>query len=254
MIWDPHGFYGICGKHAELFRESIRRMMETLIESRINCEQEPAWTYDVPAFDNLNWQQQLGLLVGISRCVLKGDGAPERWNCNEKAACYAVYRNIQIQLEIQAEFSGLSCSPLCNLTEQLSLDFDLGDPYPLDAHDVDPTPWKSLIELAYQEKCQLDVIEFDAPAEETESLSCWMEMVERLADDVLPDRDFELSEIMLDVAPSLGTAVKAALGIDDLFFVQPAKEPANCDIEPLFLELATLAGVPYLGEESYIPF
>ncbi|MCO8121892.1 hypothetical protein NHH03_09105 [Stieleria sp. TO1_6] len=250
MIWDPNETATLVGKHAELYRESLAAMLDVLQEYYCEADNDLIWSYGVQLFDDLQWQQQLELLVRVSKAALAGQGDPEQWNSLEKAAFYAVYRNVEVLMEIDEEIKNIDPNSL-----ELPFKDDDDDEIPEweDAEfDDGGTSWRDLIADAYREKCLRDGLS----DEEIESIlevhpDCendsahWYDLLEGLADEVLDDRDFEMASTLMDIDPDLASVTKELLGITSDYFVQTMGEPDPEQVIALFEELAELAGIEW---------
>ncbi len=102
MIFDPYESRRLTGTHASLYRESLRLMLDIYQEGlRDSHSIDHIWVFGVQLFDQLQQSQQMALLITVSNCVLNGVGDSEEWSASEKAAFYAVYRNVYQQLEME---------------------------------------------------------------------------------------------------------------------------------------------------------
>lgn len=68
------------------------------------------------------------------------------------------------------------------------------------------------------------------PADDTDRES-WSRLIDRIANHWLPDRDYELAELLMDADPSQSTLVKEQLGIHEDYFVDAIAEPTPEDFD-----------------------
>ncbi|MCS7465926.1 hypothetical protein NZK35_04475 [Stieleria sp. ICT_E10.1] len=271
VIFDPNESHQLTGTHAALYRESLGVMLDVFREALFDGSEDyvSIWSFGVTLFDELHWQQQLSLLLSVSRCALNGSGDPEEWNALEKASFYAVYRNVLSYLEIERDLERMDASEMDYTLGEGGLDLeDDDDDYDDydeggDEGEEDAQSWQELITAAYQEKCLREGLtpeEIEAYLRFTPDgdgdLQHWFSLLESLADQTLDDRDFEMAATLMDVDPEIATVIKTELGIQPDYFIATADEPSSEAVSEMFQELAQLAGVPVAGDldDDVAPF
>ncbi|WP_182865968.1 hypothetical protein [Stieleria mannarensis] len=262
MIFDPYESHKLTGKHAALYRESLGTMVDVFRESRAEGDEDyiSIWSFGVTLFDTLRWRQQLALLLSVSQCVLNGSGDPEKWDALEKAAFYAVYRNVLTHLEIERDMD-------CMEASGRGFSFPDDDPDLADLDDCDEEEeerdgneqsWHELIVGAYQEKCLQEGLSpqeieryLHYESDNNGDLHHWHSLLERLADQILDDRDFEMASTLMDADPEIASVIKMQLGIPRDYFLSTAAEPNDAAVEQMFRDLILLAGLRFgVGEEG----
>lgn len=264
VIFDPYESRQLTGTHAELYRESLRLMVDIFSEGVSDHEHyDPDWAFGVMMFDELHWQQQMRLLISVSQCALDGLGDCEEWSALEKAAFYAVYQNIYQHLEIERDMNSLDGASITSSLEDSELGLgDLDSEYDLfEETDAFEPSWREMISRAYREKCEregLDSEEIDeyllTDEEEGEDLGHWASILESLADHILDDRDFEMASTLMDADPEIADAIKRELGIKQDYFIETVPDPQEGNVGELFSELSRLAGIPDGGTDMEAPF
>lgn len=267
MIFDPYESRRLIGTHAALYRESLRVMADIFHEGVMDEENfDPTWTFGVLMFDELDWRQQMQLLISVSHSALSGVGDPDDWNALEKAAFYAVYRNIYHNLEIERDLYGLDEASIAMTFADPDLDLgEFEEAY--EAEDAeegedDERTWREMISGAYREKCQNEGLEPEeieeylaTDEEEGDDLDHWNSILESLADQLLDDRDFEMASTLMDADPEIAAVIKKELGIKPDYFLETASDPDKDSAPRLFRELAALVGRPISGiDDSDAPF
>nr|WP_095736707.1 hypothetical protein [Rhodopirellula sp. SM50] len=268
MIFDPNESHQLTGTHAALYRESLGVMLDVFREALFDGSENyvSIWSFGVTLFDELHWQQQLSLLLSVSRCALNGSGDPEKWSALEKASFYAVYRNVLSYLEIERDLERMDASEMEYTLDEDELDLeddDECDDYDDggDEGEEDEQSWQELITAAYQEKCLREGLtpeEIEAYLRYTPDgdgdLQHWFSLLESLADQTLDDRDFEMAATLMDADPEIATVIKTQLGIQPDYFIATADEPSSEAVSEMFQELAELAGVPAVGGGDDAPY
>ena len=261
MIFDPNESHQLTGTHAALYRESLGVMLDVFREALFDGSEDyvSIWSFGVTLFDELHWQQQLSLLLSVSRCALNGSGDPQDWSALEKASFYAVYRNVLSYLEIERDLEQMDASEMEYTLDEDELDLEDDDEYDEggDEGEEDEQSWQELITAAYQEKCLREGL---APEEIEEylqftpdgngDLQHWFSLLESLADQTLDDRDFEMAATLMDADPEIASVIKTQLGIQPDYFIATADEPSSEVVSQMFQELARLAGVPAVDDRD----
>jgi hypothetical protein len=257
MIFDPYASRKLTGKHAMLYRESIGTMLDVFCECRHGRDGESIWSFGVALFDELEWRQQLRLLIGVSDCVLDGKGDPNQWNALEKAAFYAVYHNVYQQLEIERDLGNIDAAALERSFDLEELDdIEIGDDLDNLAHELDEAcgdeelSWRELITEAFREMCLADEMmdeEIDesirCDCEEDESLRHWRKLLDRLADQILDEHEFKTQSTCSDATHETAAGPKPSLEIHPKDDAETIGEPNDLAVASMFQKLADLAGV-----------
>ncbi|MCA9138596.1 MAG: hypothetical protein KDB00_17615 [Planctomycetales bacterium] len=252
MCYDPYESRLLTGTHAALYRESLCLMLDIYQEGLREREHfDHIWVFGVQMFDELQQSQQMALLITVSNCVLNGAGDSDDWSASEKAAFYAVYRNIYQQLEMERDMRALDAASMPTPYADLEFDLDSGGFEDVEDDIYSPAgelSWREMIAKAYREKCHNEGLsdeEIDeylaTDDEEGEDLEHWDSILDSLADQILDDRDFEMAGMLMDGDPEIVDIIKKELGIKQDYFVETVSEPDTEAANRLFSELAVLA-------------
>ncbi|MCC9599176.1 hypothetical protein LOC67_01290 [Stieleria sp. JC731] len=233
MTWHtPSGDRILLGREAELIRRSISTMVDELISCR-ETDESP-WEYGVTLFDELAWQQQLGILELLANgLLLSTDNTVELTGVNE-AAVAAVYQNVSQQIELEIELQPVSPLEVRYQWRQAALQAYL---------ENEVIGANRQTELFPSDRITLEANESSAVEDllpECTEVDRWQWLVECLADRILWDRDFDLVEEMIDAPPERAAAMRAALGITPEYYTAIAPDPTDTQIDSLFESLRQL--------------
>lgn len=226
MTWHtPSGDRYLVGEEAELVRDSIATMVEELASCR-ETEEQP-WEYGITLFDELSWQQQLGVLDQLAMNLLQETEETLELSGINEAAVAAVYQNITQQIELEIELHSVSPIEFRCRWRQAALDAYL-------ENEDD-----EVVEHESQSQSESDGYVFDIDVTCME-VDRWQWLVEMLADRVLWDRDFEMVNEMIDAPPERAAAMRAALGITAGYYTAIAPDPTDQQVDALFESLEQL--------------
>lgn len=241
MTWRaPDGCRYLRGAEATLVKELIASMAQRIIDDIEHPDDQERWQFDVDLFDALTPTQQLTLIRNVAEHLLTETDEPMELTATNEAAAYAIFRTLSLELESEIETA---------VAREYDPEWDSELWLFAFALDDDPTwstHWRSLSLYAYRE-CfpdQFDADQVDEDESDDEydcvwltphDITCtnaiqWEMVAEGLADRVLWDRDFEMAEEFLDLAPAQATVMKRMMGIDNDYFVCVAPDSRASDI------------------------
>jgi hypothetical protein len=201
MWHTPNGERALKGLEADVVRAGLRSAAD-LIE--IGIEIDEPFEFSVDQFDALTPGQQLALLADVGRALFYEDvPAPHHSSIND-AAIYVIFRGLLLSVISEIEDGSLHNSR----TRQM------------------------VCELRAQIHNEGDGIEDEVGAllPDCDDLQTWECEIECLVDQILFDRDFELSELIVDDSPEKAACLKSYLGMSD-YFRALASDPT--DLEPM---------------------
>lgn len=176
----------------------------------------------VPTFDELGVCEQLAVLRSISLSLVTKRTLGRSQSSLRDAAIAVLIGCVRANVEME-----LDCD------DSDSDDSDSDDPIDDDHQFV---TWRQKIRDAASVYVDDPLsVEFDRafrllPASDTD-LEKWSQLIDRLAERWLPDRDFELADLFLDADPDQAMVVKEQLGIHHNYFVDTVDEPAPEDFD-----------------------
>ncbi len=181
-----------------LFVAGVVQLHETL-------SSDPGFETGVSMFDQMPEALRPWTLLWVARALCGDDDAPEldAWN---ESTVYTVFRHIDDQVGQEIRRSSRSRKVR--------------------------TSWRRLVKEAWMQDYDPKVME-DVPFRREEGPNQpltsrdhaqWGDKIERLADRILWDRDFEMQEMFLDSRPDVSDAVKEHVGIHKEYFFRSMPE------------------------------
>ncbi|WP_164101263.1 hypothetical protein [Candidatus Laterigemmans baculatus] len=238
-MWNtPEGDRRLTGAEANLVRLALAIMVDQLSDNlRCGAGEDELWDSGVTMYDELTPNQQLTVIRQVAEHLLHDTPDTLELTAVNEAAAYAIFATVLSQIEIEVD---MARDPLA---DALDIKPDLG--FGRDWR----TYWRrhtlaSLRETLASADADLDTDDGDSPLvlpeAECEDLGVWSEWIERLADRILWDRDFEMSESFLDTDPAKATLMKQVLGIPRDYYTAIAEEPGADETEALLESLRKL--------------
>jgi hypothetical protein len=208
-MWStPHGDRVIQGYEASLIRETVAVMIDEL-ELLADQTAFPPLEFGISVWDGLTWQQKLATLDQVLRHLLQPSLPPLPLNAIYESAVGAIFEKIKCCIEVE-------------------LDIDQSE-FESEFHDVDDS-WRSLVLLAFDEPHYsedgfmsgdwIDDIEGEVypTGPDDTRIDLWFNVVERLADRLLWDRDYEMEDVFADVEPDEAAAMKSYMGVSEGYY------------------------------------
>ncbi len=150
----------------------------------------------IPVLDALTAGQVIVLIDRVSACLLDSAvAAPERTAVLD-AAIAAVFQQIALDVESEIEMQSDSNQ----------------------AEDND-TMIRTRVAQASAQTSGPQGSVLDTPDPECTVMDTWQFVIDQLCDRVLPDADWQLEPVAMDVEPRHGSAAKRKLGIDEDYFI-----------------------------------
>ena len=214
------------GAEAALLRAAIDVMIDDLEYQLESCDETGVWQFGIAVFDHLSAGQRLAVLNAVARHLLTDTDETLPLSATTEAAVGAVFEEIRDQVVMEIEttdpdhpqiyFAGpeAECPDGCGL-------------------------WRHRVLAAYDQvrRCsdpQVPESDEGMPASaEDGDLRSWETVIERLADAILWDRDYEMAECFLDAAPEAARHRRSLLGIDDDYYTTIAPDPRPGEIPAL---------------------
>jgi hypothetical protein len=212
------------GAEWDLFREALAGVWDLLDPPFAEGD---LFESGIDAFDDLQPGQKLALLALVGK-ELRDQATPTpQHTAHNEAAIAAVFEFISQSVESEVETHG-------------------GDGAAKHA-----TLWRELVLAAYREAAA-------GPGEPLPEATCddlgeWRLLVGCLADRVLWDDDYEMAGEFLDLGPQEGRARRELLGIADDYYVAPAPDPTEKELEQARRTLRQLTGRPEPQEPELLP-
>lgn len=215
----------LCGAEAALVRAAIDVMIDDLEFQLESCDETAAWQFGIAVFDHLSAGQRLAVLHAIARHLLTPTEDTLPLSATTEATVGAVFEEIRDQVVMEIETS-----------EPDQPQLYLGGP---EADCPDECGlWRHRVLAAYDQvrACCPELPDGDdgvpGSVDDVE-LRRWETVIERLADAILWDRDYEMAECFLDAAPDAARHRRSLLGIDDDYYTSIAPDPRPCEIPDL---------------------
>lgn len=210
-MWStPNGDRNIRGHEAFLIREAVGMMIDEL-ELLADQTAFPPLEFGIPVWDGLTWQQKLATLDQVLRHLLDPKLPPLPLMAVYESAIGAIFEKIKGCIEVELDM----------VDSETESEF----------HDLDS--WRELILNALNEPHYIDDNDFssmesdriDDLESEIYPSGChdtrknlWFNVVDRLADRLLWDRDYEMEAVFGDVEPDNALALKNYVGISQNYF------------------------------------
>lgn len=159
-----------------------------------------------PVLDSLTAPQVIVLIDRVSSYLLDPyTAAPTRTSVLD-ATIAAVFQ--QISTDVQAEID----------VQSLSAEAEEGD-----------TSLRTKVAAASLQTSESPSSAMDTPHPECAVMETWQLVIERLCDRILPDSDWQLESVMLDLDPRKSAELKGAMGIQDDYFIDVVAEASVDD-------------------------
>lgn len=201
------------GAERRLFVESLGMIADFLSDFDYDA--------DIPVFDDLQQNQKIAVLLGVSKALLRDNVAPPPLTATSEAAVAVVYQNVIDRIVDEIELSTTDDGD-----EGFEEFGDLGDAGP---------SWRTLVLQACREATELD----DLPDAESTDAEQWALLIECLQDRILWDRDWQMLE-HLDTDPEVSRSLKGTLGIDEDYYVAVPPDLSDEKAARMLMELRYL--------------
>lgn len=217
-MWStPDGDRVLSGHEAELVRETVGGMIDEL---ELLAEQTsfPPLELGVPVWDGLTWQQKLATLDQVVRHLLQTTTSMLPQTAVYESAIGAIYAKIKCNIEVELDLASMEDDS--------------------EFHDLES--WRTLVLLAFHQPRYLEgeflvgesFEEVDQDSDDDHYPTCpddarkelWFDVVERLADRILWDRDYEMEGVFGDIDPVQATALKNEMGVERGYFRSAAPD------------------------------
>lgn len=234
MWHTPDGQRILLGAEAELVQRSIESIVSQLYESNSD---DDACTFEsgISVFDQLQLNQKIVVLRQVACYLLTDTDAPLPLTAVNEAAVGAVFENIRQHVETEIEH--------CSVLGQM---FPIHNSSALSCDEEPWTIWRSKIlaaEFATLSRGEWELLVaegFHWPSEDCLEIERWDEIIESLADRILWDRDYEMSDSFLDDDPLSATARKEMLGIEHDYFIDTPPDPNDDELEGVISEIHSI--------------
>ena len=203
MWWTPDGQRVLQDAEGRLFREALGTIVDMVRE-----EDEGLWQVGAPPFDNLRHNQKLAVLTQVGTALLHENEPMPKLTAVLEAGAGAIYETIRVMVEMEID------QP---------------------AEWRESPSWRDLVLAACRQRGVEELLD-----PESQDLDEWEVLVASLADGVLWDEDWRDNESLMDVDPKAGRAVKELMGIDEDYYVAPAPDPTDKEMEGVWRTLRAL--------------
>lgn len=250
----------LVGPEARLVKAVVGYLRDMIT---VGVEIDEAYQADVELFNELQPTQQLAALHEVAFALLDPSTPILELTAIRESTVYLIFRELRTLIEIEIEMSqsgstvteirGLILQSLAasNVESQFFQDFLQNHADPATGSEP-PDRAVSLptAELAPEQASTTSVANGFPP--DSTDMETWLALVDELIDDVLWDRDFEMSSLFLDADPGRAEELKQTLGINDAYFAVPAPDVAEARHVELDRELLELTrdDNPVWGEVS----
>lgn len=233
-MWNtPEGDRRLTGAEAELVRRALAIMVDQLSDSlRYGAGEDELWDSGVTMYDELTPTQQLAVIKQVAEHLLRETPDTLELTAVNEAAAYAIFATVASQIEIEID---MAKDPLADNMES-DPEFGFGPEW--------RTFWRQRVVDACRET--FDEVQsgdeeagepFELPAGECDDMAEWSEWIERLADRILWDRDFEMGDSFLDTDPAKAALMKQVMGIESDYYISVADEPCEEETDALLESL-----------------
>ncbi|QEG39523.1 hypothetical protein [Roseimaritima ulvae] len=178
------------------------------------------WQFGIAVFDDLESHQRLAVLHRVATYLLTETADTLPLNAINEGAIGVLFTEVRDQVLAEIE------TP---------------------SGEQPDTTWRALAWEAFQESqpqgdATEEIAAGIAPLDRfDDDVERWETLVEWLADNILWDRDYEIADCFLDVAPDKAQHRKLMLGIDDEYFTAIAPDPLPAEVPRLLSETQRLA-------------
>ena len=216
MWHTPDGVRTLEGPEAALARAVIYEMVHDVT---LEVDSPQGWSYQVPAYDDLQWRQKLAMLARVGSALLSPDVPPPELTALNEATVAALYECVRQRLGVELEYAA----------NEPEGEFR--------------TCWRELVRATLDEEELTDPETGEVVLSiECDDLDEWELQVECLSDHVLWDADYAMEEEFLDAAPVASRRLKYDLGIPDDYFTDVAPDPGDSEMDGIYEVLKSLTG------------
>jgi hypothetical protein len=231
MWHTPVGDRHLVGSEAELIRSALGMLVDqvsTWAESGIE-EPSERWTCGTQPFDLLTTTQQLAVLYDVARHLL--EETPTTLPLTEVAESTVgeIFEQIRAGLEMEIDDQ-----------EQGE---ELDEPY------ARILSWRAQIRAAYRDTRTQDEWEeleaegFTLPSYDDTDTERWHDLIERLTDRILWDRDYQMASLFLDSDPKKASQIKRLLGVNTDYFTAIAPEARQQEVNELLVRIKAITHI-----------
>lgn len=207
MYRTPVGDRILSPAEAQLFAESLRTIGDYLRDMEL--------TMGASVFDDLQRNQQIGVLHTIARALLCEDEPAPALTAPIEAGVWCVYQNIRDMIEVELDDS---------------------------AGLMPGATWRRLILAA----CREAEVGEELPEEDCRDQREWDFPIDFLESRALWDYDWQLED-SIDLAPDASRRLKDELGIADDYFVAVPPDPPDAEAERLLKAMIELTDAASAG-------
>ena len=220
-MWDTsQGVRTLRGAEAYLVKELVHYLHDQILVG-IDID-EPHHT-GVVVFDSLQPTQQLVMLLLVAQGLLDQDVAPQKLTAPCEGTIYVIFLELMTLIEAEIGFektSGVNDHRLRSLARKAY------------AQGSQPFPFPGPEQLFEVEPDQFGNDDDDSiPVVTSVDMDQWILLIERLADNILWDRDFELEQLVGDVSPDHANLIKRQLGINHDYYATVAHDVRDIDVD-----------------------
>jgi hypothetical protein len=165
-------------------------------------DSDDPWTWGVPIFDSLQWEQKIVQLAAVANALLQRDVSPMPLHAINEAPIGALFEHVRQSVQFEVE-SGVDVPPP-SVYWRTQL---------LGVCDVEPRP----PDLTMPDANCADFDEWD-----------WM--IEAIADGILWDDDWNIESLIMDVDPETANLRKRFLTIDNDYYTAIAPDATSADV------------------------
>ncbi len=189
-MWETtRGNRTLAGAEAVVIRETIGELIDSVRAAKMDGESAAV---GVGLFDQLHWQQQLAMLLKVARPLLRRSSAYPGRTALVEATVGAIYAQMLIGVEYEIE------------TQQSS------------THSTENDTVRRREIVAALREGEPDENWLDA---ECVVMNEWETAISILQDWVLPDEDWKMVDLVLDLPADQSEKMKAFTGIDADYFI-----------------------------------
>ena len=221
----------LTGAEAKLLKESLGHVVD-MIERDADIDE--SWSFDIPVFDSLAWQQKLALLAHVAAALFRDDIPMPELTAVSEATVAVLFENVAQCIQIEIDFAD--------------------DLEPCD-DGIDPTFWRKLVLAAIEDTDSKELgfmptaaqphpladPECQMPAPACEVLDEWEWMLETLENYVLWDADYAMDDLFMDVDAKTSRRRRQELGINDDYYTAIAPDPTDGELEKIRESLRVLS-------------
>lgn len=207
MWHSSRGERTLTGNEAKLVREAVLTMVDEL---QVVPQLQPI-LLGTFLWDSMTAHQQLAMLDQVSLYLLKPTEVTMELTAAAEATVAAIYKYALTRIEIEVDVTRLG-TPESDWREMLL----------------------NAIEERFPESNQVSQADLW-----NDELSFWNEMIEKLVDEVLWDRDFEMEALFLDISSDQADSMKQYMGINTDYYRVAADEVHPGEINKVIKRIRT---------------